>query len=267
MGRLDHGVGSDGETALAVAGVVWGEPARSALAPQPGPLCHLGVGNHAAADARGRGGGALQGVHGAVSNVDFAGACAGAGCAGAVERAGLLPARPHAAQGGAVCGQPTSAATCPQLPASFGCCRGLALTRLPPSPASLTGRAWPWWMETWSGCCAGCRGGRRLGARAEPTLRRKIEALAADILDPRRPGDFNQALMELGATVCLPRNPRCLACPLMADCGTRGEHKTRTRPRMLSREVACALSVRTPDSFRDWRFAKCCWNSVLTPIP
>ena len=51
--------------------------------------------------------------------------------------------------------------------------------------------------------------------------------------------------MELGATVCVPRNPRCLVCPLMADCKTRGEHKTKARPRMLSREVALrALSAR-----------------------
>jgi len=92
-----------------------------------------------------------------------------------------------------------------------------------------------------------CRlqGWEEAGRLGGATLRRKIEALAAEILDRRRPGDFNQALMELGATVCMPRNPRCLVCPLMADCGTRGEHKTRPRARMLSREVACALSVRT----------------------
>ncbi len=37
-------------------------------------------------------------------------------------------------------------------------------------------------------------------------------------LDPRRPGDSNQALMELGATVCRPRAPRCQACPLSGGC-------------------------------------------------
>ncbi len=36
-----------------------------------------------------------------------------------------------------------------------------------------------------------------------------------------RPGDFAQALMELGATVCLPRNPRCSECPLAKDCAAR----------------------------------------------
>lgn len=76
-------------------------------------------------------------------------------------------------------------------------------------------------------------------------LRPRIEKLANQLLDPRRPGDFNQALMELGATVCLPRNPQCTACPLRADCKTRGEHQTPPRPRMLAREAAYALSVRT----------------------
>jgi A/G-specific adenine glycosylase len=83
-------------------------------------------------------------------------------------------------------------------------------------------------------------GGRAGGA----TLKRKIEVLANHLVDPAHPGDFNQALMELGATVCLPRNPHCMVCPLAADCQTRGEHKTQPRPRMLSREVAHALSVR-----------------------
>ena len=86
----------------------------------------------------------------------------------------------------------------------------------------------------------------RVGAAA---LRRKIEDLAARLVDPERPGDFNQALMELGATVCLPRNPQCLVCPVSADCKTRGEHKTSPRPRMLSREIAHALSVRTSRHF------------------
>src|ERR1035438_1164143 len=92
-----------------------------------------------------------------------------------------------------------------------------------------------------------CRlqGWEEAGRSGGAALRRKIEDLAANILDPRRPGDFNQALMELGATVCLPRNPHCLVCPLSPDCITRGEHKTQARPRMLSKEISYALAVRT----------------------
>jgi len=82
----------------------------------------------------------------------------------------------------------------------------------------------------------------RPGAAA--ALQRKIESYAQALVDPDRPGDFNQALMELGATVCLPRNPQCLVCPLVTGCKTQGMHKTAPRPRMLSREVAFALCLR-----------------------
>ncbi len=62
---------------------------------------------------------------------------------------------------------------------------------------------------------------RRLALGENPrteTSRRKLLAAAAELLDAGRPGDSNQALMELGATLCLPRRPRCLLCPLLAGC-------------------------------------------------
>ena len=46
---------------------------------------------------------------------------------------------------------------------------------------------------------------------------------AESFLDRERPGDFNQAMMELGATVCTPRVPVCLTCPVVEMCLTRGE--------------------------------------------
>lgn len=63
--------------------------------------------------------------------------------------------------------------------------------------------------------------GRRQRLEGSTGGRRRLGALAAAWLDPRRPGDSNQALMELGATVCTPRRPRCPACPLAADCVAR----------------------------------------------
>jgi len=75
-------------------------------------------------------------------------------------------------------------------------------------------------------------------------LDRQIRLFAEAMLDPKRPGDHNQAMMELGATVCLPRNPLCLQCPLVANCKTRGEHPTPTRARMLSQDAAYALVLR-----------------------
>ncbi len=49
-------------------------------------------------------------------------------------------------------------------------------------------------------------------------MRRALAREAARLLDPARPGDSNQALMELGATVCTPRAPRCPRCPLCSAC-------------------------------------------------
>jgi len=72
----------------------------------------------------------------------------------------------------------------------------------------------------------------------------ETEAMASALLDPSRPGDFNQAMMELGATVCLPRNPQCLTCPIRAHCMTRGEHPTPKRARMRSQDAAYALVLR-----------------------
>ena len=51
----------------------------------------------------------------------------------------------------------------------------------------------------------------------------KLWHSADDLLDRSRPGDFNQAMMELGATVCTPRTPACLTCPAMEFCATRSE--------------------------------------------
>ena len=89
---------------------------------------------------------------------------------------------------------------------------------------------------------AGWEAGSRKGGGS--ALRRKIEDLAGQLLDSSWPGDFNQAMMELGATLCAPRNPQCLMCPLAEECRTRGEHKTPRRAPMMSRVVAYALSVR-----------------------
>jgi A/G-specific adenine glycosylase len=64
---------------------------------------------------------------------------------------------------------------------------------------------------------------------------------ANSLLDRQRPGDFNQAMMELGATVCLPQRPLCLHCPVQAFCPTRGEHQTAPPKKMRSRQIAYAL--------------------------
>lgn len=56
------------------------------------------------------------------------------------------------------------------------------------------------------------------GALGEKDTETKLQSLAADSLLRERPGDYNQALMDLGATVCLPRKPMCDSCPLFEVC-------------------------------------------------
>jgi A/G-specific adenine glycosylase len=57
-------------------------------------------------------------------------------------------------------------------------------------------------------------------------------------------GDHNQAMMELGATICLPRAPLCLNCPVFSMCQTRGEHITPARDVQRSRPAAYLLHLR-----------------------
>ncbi len=65
---------------------------------------------------------------------------------------------------------------------------------------------------------------------ADGNDRAALQPLADELVSPRRPGDFNQALMELGSTVCLARIPRCEACPLAAVCAARQAGLERTVP-------------------------------------
>ena len=65
--------------------------------------------------------------------------------------------------------------------------------------------------------------------------RRRLVAAAAELLDPQRPGDSNQALMELGATVCTPRSPACDECPLATGCSGRDEPERYPVPRKKRR--------------------------------
>ncbi len=53
------------------------------------------------------------------------------------------------------------------------------------------------------------------------STRRRLQALAGRLLDRQQPGEFNQAVMELGAVVCLPRFPKCAECPMSRCCAAR----------------------------------------------
>ncbi len=62
--------------------------------------------------------------------------------------------------------------------------------------------------------------------------------LAAQNLPKGQAGDYNQALMDLGATICIPKNPRCLLCPLMKICETRKNGTQDARPVLKSKKAS-----------------------------
>jgi len=80
-----------------------------------------------------------------------------------------------------------------------------------------------------------------------PAGTREVWALAADLVPGDKPGRHNEALMELGATVCLPREPRCGACPVGDLCAARREGVERELPiakkKKPPREVAMLALV------------------------
>jgi A/G-specific adenine glycosylase len=67
---------------------------------------------------------------------------------------------------------------------------------------------------------------------------------AETLLDTNSPGDFNQSMMELGATVCLPGKPLCAACPVIDLCASRGAEAKRRRETRNKAEVRYSLSLR-----------------------
>lgn len=78
-------------------------------------------------------------------------------------------------------------------------------------------------------------------------VKRALRAQANRLIDPERPGRFNQAMMELGATICTPNSPRCGDCPLAEVCRARAQGRPEAYPRKKARserphrEVAVGL--------------------------
>jgi A/G-specific adenine glycosylase len=79
-----------------------------------------------------------------------------------------------------------------------------------------------------------------------PATRQALRALGLAEVPAARSGDFNQAVMELGATICTPRAPRCEACPLASQC------------RAHATGAAARLPVRTPKRPKTLVHVACC---------
>jgi A/G-specific adenine glycosylase len=86
------------------------------------------------------------------------------------------------------------------------------------------------------------RGAIRGDLRAPRTWRR-LQKMADDLLAARSPGDWNQALMELGEVVCTPQNPRCGACPLARSCRAYIEGLTREIPAPRKKRAPVTIRI------------------------
>ncbi|HEY4157561.1 MAG TPA: A/G-specific adenine glycosylase, partial [Polyangiaceae bacterium] len=117
------------------------------------------------------------------------------------------------------------------------------------------------------------------GDPTEAKLKAQFWDVARALVPRERPGDFNQALMELGATVCTPREPRCASCPLRAECGAEQTGRIDELPTPKARAVTTAVAavaaivkrggrvlvVRLPESAPRWGGMWQFPNSELRP--
>jgi A/G-specific adenine glycosylase len=79
---------------------------------------------------------------------------------------------------------------------------------------------------------------------SQPQTRAKLQDVADEFLDRADPSSHNQAVMELGATVCVPRKPMCLICPLRDDCRGRDraeEFPVKSRDAQIKRTEVVAV--------------------------
>ncbi|HYU11045.1 MAG TPA: A/G-specific adenine glycosylase, partial [Stellaceae bacterium] len=82
-----------------------------------------------------------------------------------------------------------------------------------------------------------------------PAAKPRLKALATALVPARRAGDFAQAMMDLGATLCTPRRPRCVLCPWREACAARAAG------------IADNLPARLDKPERPWRYGVVFWLS------
>lgn len=93
---------------------------------------------------------------------------------------------------------------------------------------------------------------------AEDTNKASTKTLIRDrmaaLIPSSSPGDFNQAVMELGALVCTPKNPRCPECPLINDCGANRHHEILLYPSSPKKQKIPEYPVVLALIMKDGRF-------------
>ncbi len=79
-----------------------------------------------------------------------------------------------------------------------------------------------------------------------PDAKPELRECAAQFITAETPGDWPQALMDLGATICTPKSPQCLLCPWRDDCAARATGAPESYPRRVAKTAK-------PQRFRRWR--------------
>ena len=77
-----------------------------------------------------------------------------------------------------------------------------------------------------------------------PAAKAAIKALTESLVPPDRPGDFAQALMDLGATICTPKRPACALCPWSGPCGAGAAGLQESFPRKAAKTEGRAAARR-----------------------
>lgn len=75
-------------------------------------------------------------------------------------------------------------------------------------------------------------------------VRERLRESVQNQIDRKKPGEYNQGLMELGATICLPQNPKCLICPINDICCARGRGIENSLPIKIKKQVGIEEEMR-----------------------
>ena len=85
----------------------------------------------------------------------------------------------------------------------------------------------------------------------KPKTLKELWKLSESLIPGREPGDFNQSMMELGATICLPENPRCGKCPVKVHCVAHSEKRETDYPVKGRREASINKTTAALVCWRD----------------
>ena len=81
------------------------------------------------------------------------------------------------------------------------------------------------------------------GDPAKAPLKQQLWRLAGELVPADRPADFNQSLMELGATICTPTSPRCAECPVAKQCQALAQGIERELPELAKRKAKSEVAT------------------------